>query len=131
MKRILLASIAVFLVMFVVPFPFYATFEALGWASLPEPESPGAFMLSVVVMKAGIALGFVMLYSFSAASWQGRRWAYAGIWWLMYAIIETGQAIGPGYGIGEAVAGVLSEAVYFPLSAWIVERVLRKTRLQA
>ena len=53
----------------------------------------------------------------------GRWWLYAAIWWLMYAIVEVGQAIGPGYTAGMAAGGVLAEAIYFPLSSFVVARI--------
>lgn len=42
----------------------------------------------------------------------------------MFVIGEVGQAIGPNYGWKEAVAGVISETVYLPLSAWLVDWLL-------
>jgi hypothetical protein len=46
----------------------------------------------------------------------------------MYAIVEVGQAIGPGYSAAEAVAGVISEAIYFPLSSVVVARIMGRER---
>ncbi len=43
----------------------------------------------------------------------------------MCVIGEAGQAIGPNYSVLDAVAGVISETVYFPSSGWIVQRMLR------
>jgi hypothetical protein len=42
----------------------------------------------------------------------------------MFAIVEIGQAIGPNYSIGDALGGVVAEAVYFPLSSWIAVRII-------
>lgn len=125
MPRLMSACAATFVIMFIVPFPFYAGFEALGLVRMPGDGSPGEFMAGVVLMKLGIALGFVLLYRGGAPAWQGRLRQYAGIWWVMYAIIELGQMLGPDDGPGEALAGVLAEAVYFPLSAWTAARILR------
>ena len=128
MIRVVGACAMTFLIMLAVPFPFYAAFEALGIVEMPEGASPAEFMLSVVVMKIGIAVGFVLLYRFSASAWQGRLWKYAAIWWVMYAVVEIGQGVGPGYGPGDAVAGMLAEGVYFPLSAWSTARILGNAR---
>lgn len=120
-----MAVVISFLIMLVVPFPVYSLFAALGAAQLPEDGSPGAFFLSVVVMKIGVALGFVLLFSLAAETLARHRWRYAVIWWFMYSIVEAGQAIGPGYSAGEAVAGSISEAIYFPLCSSVVARLLR------
>jgi len=55
----------------------------------------------------------------------GGHWpAYAALWWLVYALGEIGQAIGPGYGWKEAIAGIASETLYFPAAAWVVHPLL-------
>jgi hypothetical protein len=56
----------------------------------------------------------------------GGQWVlYAGLWWLMFVIGEAGQAIGPDYSVQEAVAGAISETIYFPLSGLIVSWLVR------
>ena len=124
--RLIGAVMATFAIMFVVPFPAYAGFEALGLVELPQDGSPAQFVLSVLVMKFGVALGFVFLFVLARPMFKQRWWLYAGVWWLMYAIVELGQAIGPGYTGAEAVAGVIAEAVYFPLSTVVVSRILTR-----
>ena len=42
----------------------------------------------------------------------------------MFAFIEIGQTITPDYAWLAAVGGMISEAIYFPLSAFLVARVL-------
>jgi len=49
---------------------------------------------------------------------------YAGLWWMMFVIGEIGQALGPGYTWTEALAGVISETVYFPVSALVTNRLI-------
>ena len=46
---------------------------------------------------------------------------YALLWWLMFVIGEVGQAILPTYSWTEAVAGILSETLYVPLSAYVTK----------
>lgn len=123
--RVIVAMAATLFIMYLVPFPFYGAFEALGLVALPEAGSPGQFLLSVLVIKIGASIAFVLLFLLARPALGGRWWKYAFLWWLMYAIIEIGQAIGPGYGAAEAVAGILSEAVYFPLSTLAVVRIVR------
>lgn len=122
--RLAAAVAATLAIMFVAPFLFYGGFEALGWVELPEDGSPAEFMLSVLVIKIGVALGFVALFILARPAFKEQWWIYAGIWWVMFAIVEIGQAIGPGYTWAEAVAGILAEAVYFPLSTVVVGRIL-------
>ena len=49
---------------------------------------------------------------------------YALVWWVMFAFMEAGQAILPEYTILDAAGGVVAEAIYFPLSALVVARLL-------
>ena len=115
---------ATLVIMYVVPFPVYGVFSAAGWVTLPEGGSPLEFVLSVLVMKVGVALGFVLLFRLAQGSLAGRWWPYAAVWWAMYALVEAGQAIGPGYSVMDGVAGVISEAAYFPLCSLVVARIL-------
>ena len=126
--RLIAAVTATLAITFLVPLPFYAGFEALGLVELPQDGTPVQFMLSVLVMKIGVALGFVFLFVLARPMIKERWWVYASIWWVMYAIVEVGQAIGPGYTGAEAVAGILAEAVYFPLAAVVVSRILDRNR---
>ena len=129
MSRVVTACFATLLIMFVVPFPFYAGFQALELVEMPEGASTAQFMISVIVMKIGVAVGFVLLFRLLAGDPADTRWRYAAIWWLMFAVVEIGQAIGPNYGWGEAVAGIIAEASYFPLSALLVSRLLPRAQV--
>jgi hypothetical protein len=117
----MLATLAI---MYLVPFPFYGVFQALGLVEMPEGGNPAEFLLSVLVIKIGVAFAFVLLFRLASSASRGSWWRYAAIWWVMFALIEVGQAMGPGYSVWEAVAGVLSEAVYFPLSSLATARIL-------
>ncbi len=44
----------------------------------------------------------------------------------MYMLVEVGQAIGPSYSIGDALGGVIAEAIYFPLSSWATAALLSR-----
>ena len=124
MGRVVLAWIAVLAIMYFVPFFVYGPASSLGWVEFPAPDAPLQFMLSVLVLKMGIVTGFVLLF-YLGRSVFSRRWiGYGAAWWLMFAVGEIGEAIGPDYGWSEAFAGILSEAVYVPLSAFVVSRLL-------
>ena len=76
------------------------------------------------VSKFGTAFTFVLIFWFARGELSGRWLLYAGLWWLMFIIGEIGQAIGPHYSWKEAVAGIISETVYWPLSALVTHRVI-------
>ena len=126
-RRLLPSFVATFGIMFLVPFLTYAPLSMIAGLEPPSGVSPAQFMLAVVVMKVGVALGFVLLYPRTEQP-SRRRWlTYAAIWWVMHTLVEIGQAIGPGYGWLEAIGGIVAEAIYFPLAAWTVERILTRS----
>jgi len=118
------AFVSTLVIMYVVPLPVYALMSAIGLVEMPDEGTPGQFMISVLVVKVGVALGFVLLLRFASGVFAPRWLLYGAIWWMMFAIVEIGQAIGPNYSIGDALGGVIAEAVYFPLSSWVTVRLL-------
>jgi len=124
MTKILLSIVLVLAVIYVVPFIVYAIFSAVGGLRPPE-GSPRMFLLSVFVSKLGTAIAFVLIFYFARNSLSGHWFLYAFIWWLMFVIGELGQAIGPNYSWKEAVAGAISETTYFPISAYIVNWLIK------
>ena len=108
-----------YLAMWLVPIPVLGLFAALGWMQMPGAGNPLSFYLSVVVIKAGFAFGFVGLFP-RTGSWSG----YAMTWWVMFAALELGQVLGQMNPLSFAVAGILSEAAYLPLSAFLVSRAI-------
>ena len=116
-----------FLIMNVSTFVVYGGLSVLFGLQPPEAGSPGQFLVSVLVVKAGLAGGFVLLF-YVAREIFARRWVlYATIWWGAYATIELGQALGPGYSWLDATGGIIAEAIYFPASAWVSRRLLCET----
>ena len=91
----ILAFVSTLVIMFVVPLPVYALMSAIGLVEMPDEVAPGRFMISVLVVKVGVALGFVLLLRYASGVFAGRWLLYSAIWWLMFAIVEIGQAIGP------------------------------------
>jgi len=124
MARIALAVAAVLAITYAVAFLIYGGFAAIIGLEPPAGVSPATFLLSVLVVKLGLAVGFVLLFSVAQDSWRGRWILYAFVWWVTFAITEVGQAIGPNYSWVEATAGMTAEAVYCPLAALVTARLL-------
>jgi hypothetical protein len=117
--RLLLGGALVWLAIFVVPIAVYGAFAAVTGLK-PPGSSPALFLVGTAVSKLGVAIAFVGLFHLGREVFGGQWLLYAGLWWVMFVIGEAGQAIGPDYSVQEAAAGVISETIYFPLSALIV-----------
>ena len=111
------AFLLTYVAMWLVPIPVYGLFAALGWTPMLDVGDPLSFYLGVSVIKAGFAFGFVGLFP-RTGSWRN----YAMTWWVMFAALELGQVVSQTNSLSFAVAGILSEAGYFPLSAFLVSR---------
>jgi hypothetical protein len=125
MRKLILNIGLVLAIIYIVPFVVYGVGSVVGGLKPPEGASPASFLISVFVSKFGTAIGFVLIFALARKELSGRWVLYAGLWWLMFIIGEVGQAIGPQYSWKEAVAGILSETIYWPLSAfvthWMIE----------
>lgn len=120
--NIAISIVITLVIIFVVPVFVYGLFTKL--TSLKEPDKKLGFFISVIVQKIGTSFGFVFLYAIGR-NYFGSRWLlYGMIWAVMFAIVEVGQAIGPNYLKKEAVAGIISEFIYFPLSALVISKLL-------
>jgi hypothetical protein len=109
-------------IIFIVPVLVYGLFVRF-WG-LSEPERTSFFLISVLVQKIGTAVGFVVLFAMARESFIDSWLAYGLVWAGMHAIVEIGQAIGPDYSNKEAVAGIISEIIYFPVSAFVIAQLL-------
>jgi hypothetical protein len=126
MRRVLPTIALTLVIMFVIPFPVYGTLAAFTGMEPPTEGSVAVFMLSVFVIKVGVAVAFVLLFALAYDYWA-KRWAtYAGIWWGMFAVVELGQAITPDYSWLDAAGGIAAEAIYFPLAALVVAQLLKR-----
>jgi hypothetical protein len=119
--KYLLPIIVTLVIIYIVPFVLYAVSTVVWDLEPPDDVAPWQFLLGILVTKIGTAIAFVLLYQFSKVG-LSRKWSlYAFIWWLSFAIGELGQAIGPHYTWKEAIIGIISEAIYFPLAAVLVD----------
>ena len=123
MAKVFLSIILVLAIIYIIPIIVYGILSSVGRLKMPE-GSPLMFLLSVLVSKIGTAIAFVLIFYFARNSFGSNWLLYAFIWWLMYIIGEVGQAIGPNYSWKEALAGIISETAYFPLSAYIIHRLI-------
>lgn len=125
MKRIIAAIFLTLAIIYLVPFVVYGPFSAAGWIAVPEGP-PGIFLLMVLIDKLGVGVAFVLIYQLAGQAFAGRWRLYAFIWWIMFFFGELGQVPGPHYTWMEALAGIIAEAIYFPLAAWGVQKLLGK-----
>lgn len=126
MKRkgtILSAILLVLVGIYIVPFLVYSISTVLIDLERSDDAPPLPFLVSILISKVGVAVAFVLLFYKARSVFTGHWILYASIWWLMYVVGEIGQAIGPDYTWKEAIAGILSETIYFPLSAYLVNRL--------
>ncbi len=117
--RTFLAVALVWAVIFIVPMLVYGAFSAVTGMQTPG-GSPVLFLAGTAVSKLGTAIAFVAIFYLAREVIGGQWLLYAGIWWLMFIIGEAGQAITPDYSVEEAIAGAISETIYFPVSGLIV-----------
>jgi hypothetical protein len=121
MIKVILCFVVVLVIIFVVPFLVYSLFSVIAGLKPPGGASSSQFLTSVLVAKVGTAIAFVLIFYFARSS-LSRQWLlYAFLWWIMFSIGEIGQAIGPNYTWKEAIAGIISETIYFPLSAYVMK----------
>lgn len=124
MTKVAVATVLVLAVIYIIPIVVYGIASSVAGIKTPE-GSPVAFLLSVLISKIGTAIAFTLIFYFARES-LGDRWLlYAGLWWAMFVIGEVGQAIGPDYSWKEAVAGAISETIYFPAAAYIVHWLIK------
>ena len=119
MTKVVLSIVLVLVIIYIVPFLVYGLASVVAGLKSPEGASPTQFLISVLVSKIGTAIAFVLIFYVARSSLSGQWLLYAFVWWLMFVIGEIGQAIGPNYTWKEAIAGVISETVYLPLSAYV------------
>lgn len=125
--KVAVSIILVLAVIFIVPIIVYGFASSLIGAKMPEEVSPLMFLLGVFISKTGTAIAFTLLFYFARKSLSNHWVLYACIWWLMFVIGEVGQTFGPNYSWKEAIAGVISETIYFPLSAYVVHKLIKVT----
>ncbi len=121
--RIMLAVGLVFQAIFIVPVLIYGTLSRMTGLQ-PPGNDPSAFLASVAVSKLGTTIAFVGIWALGREALGANWMLYVALWWVMFVLGEIGQAIGPEYSWSEAIAGVVSETIYLPVSGIIVARLI-------
>lgn len=124
MGNVMLGVVLVLATIYLVPIAVYGLGATLVGLQMPAGVTPKRFLAGVFVSKTGTALAFVLVFHFAREAFAGHWLLYALLWWTMFTIGEIGQAIGQDGGWKEAVAGIISETLYLPLSAWLVDWLL-------
>jgi hypothetical protein len=117
--QLLLAIALVLAIIFVVPFLVYGLATVVAGVKQPEGISASRFLSSVLVSKLGTAVAFVLIFYVARSTLSAQWLLYAFLWWLSFLTAEIGQAIEGKYTWKEAIAGVISESIYLPLSAYL------------
>jgi hypothetical protein len=121
--RIALTTSLVFLTLFFVPVIVYGIFSRATGLQ-PPGEDPSAFLAGVAVSKIGTAIAFVGIWLLGRETLEMQWGLYVLCWWVMFVLGEVGQAMGPDYSWQEAIAGMISETLYLPVSGLLVARLL-------
>lgn len=125
MLKIILGIVSTIAINYIVPFVAYGLLLVVGLLPPVENDSPGLFLLSLLILNTGIALSFVLIYYVARQSFKERWLLYGLLWWLMFTFVEVGQALGPDYTWQQALAGGVAALIYFPLSAFVVNKLLK------
>jgi hypothetical protein len=119
-----MAVLAVLLVIYLVPFLVYGGASVISGLQPPTTASPARFLLGVLVTKLGTAIAFVVIFDVSRAVW-GPRWPlYAFLWFVMFALSEAGETVSGRTTSTEAALGIVSEAIYAPIAAFMTQWIL-------
>ncbi len=117
-SKVAICSVLVLVIIFIVPILVYGTVSSVTGMQVPG-GSAISFLGGVLVSKIGTASAFVALFYIARDKFADHWLQYAFVWWIMFAFGEIGQAIGEEYSWQEALAGIVSEAIYFPLASYV------------
>ena len=119
---IFISFVATLFIIFIVPIIVYGVFSK--HFGVKEPEKKFNFFAGVLLEKIGTAAGFVGLFFLGRQAFAENWFWYGFLWFGMFAITEIGQIYRINSPKKEALAGIISEAIYFPLVAYIIVSIL-------
>lgn len=105
-------------ILYIVPFIVYGLFAVI--FHIKEPEAKLSFLLGVLIQKIGTSVGFVGFFILGKDYFLEQWLLYSMVWVGIFALAEIGQLFMSDYSKKEAVAGVISEVIYFPLAAAVL-----------
>lgn len=120
--ELLFSYFVTLIIIFVVPIVVYGIF--VKFFGIKEPAKKAKFFLGVLIEKIGTSIGFVTLFYLGKDLFINNWLAYGMVWLAMFALTEIGQIYMTGSSKKEAIAGVISEAIYFPLAAYTISLLL-------
>lgn len=120
----LAAVAAVLAISFAVPVVVYGVFSSLSAMKPPADLELGPFLITVAVEKAGVATAFVGFLALAGDELRDAWLAYSALWVLMFVVSEIVEVRRGSQTGAEALAGALSEAVYFPLAGLAASSIL-------
>ena len=121
--NIIFSFFSTFIIIFIVPILIYGSF--VYFLKIKEPEKKLIFFFGVSLQKFGTAMGFVTLFYLGKEHFVDNWFQYGLVWFLMFAMTEIGQAFLDNSPKKEMAAGIISEAIYFPLSAFIISLLIK------
>lgn len=124
MHKILIGFISVVFIIYIIPFLVYGLFSSIFGLKTPEGVSPVQFLISIFIAKIGTAAAITLFFHFTKEIFYEKWLLYVFIWWILFLFGEIGQAIGPNYSWMDAVAGILSETIYLPVSVYTLRFIL-------
>lgn len=124
MSQLAYATLAVLGVIYLVPFVLYGVVSRFAEMPSPQDVGPARFLSAILLSKLGTAVAFVAVLSVARDVWADRWPLYALLWFVMFAATEVGDLVSGRSTPAEAVVGIVSEAVYTPVAAWLAVLIL-------
>lgn len=120
MFEIFLGILLTFGLIFTIPFVMYGVFAFLKVIETPEQQNAKAFIYNISITKLSTSILFVLLYSLLVQYISDIWLIYSLIWFFTAMIGEIGDTFKPDYSYKEALIGIISEIIYFPLAGFIL-----------
>ena len=125
MHNLMLGMATTLLTIYLIPILVHGLFSRIFAIKPPGDVAPARFLLSILISKAGTALAITVLYPHAIGMFANSWLWYALVWWVFFVTGEIGQWIGRTSSTKEAIAGMISETIYVPLSVYWLSLMLR------
>ena len=125
MLRLILGTASTLLIIFIIPILVYGALAGILNMKTPEGVSPLRFLLGTLVSKIGTAILIAFIFFFAKDVFFDNWILFTAIIFAMFVFGEIGQSLGPNYSWKEALSGILSEAIYLPLSVLVLRLIFK------